>query len=158
MKIDCPWPHGSGSCPACNDTLSLDVPGLAGVRYECFACHGDGTYLSGCDGLVECDDCGRTGLVAFPQRCYSCDRRPDCKDCRGSGVVTNVRGNCAPCRGTGVLDGKPCAACKGSRWVGGDLCLFECYPCGVVSSPPLHGSCPKCGDVQLRLMTGKTFP
>ena len=155
MKIRCTRAHGSGICPDCANTHYVEDPGAHAGRYECITCRGDGAYLSGCDGLVQCDDCGNTGLTHRPQKCYSCRGSSDCPDCEGSGEVTRVRGNCKACTGTGIADGKPCAACGGERWVAGDLRLYQCNYCGVVSSEPVVRSCPVCRQYLHHLMSGK---
>jgi hypothetical protein len=59
---------------------------------ECRWCHGCGWWSSGCDGQVECDECGGFGY--------------------------HDRGNCTPCDGTGWLSRyggrKACAECGGT--------------------------------------------
>ncbi len=155
MKVRCLKTHGSTPCPDCANTYLVEDPSVVCGRYECFSCHGAGWYSSGCDGQVECEDCGCSGLTMRPQICYACSKSPACPDCEGSGKITRVRGNCEACKGMGVVDAAPCAPCGGKRWVPGDLRLYDCTYCGVVPSEPMDRKCPKCRHQLSRLLSGK---
>lgn len=154
----CRKSHGSTPCSDCANTYLVEDPSVVCGRYECATCRGAGWWSSGCDGQVECEDCACSGLTSQPQTCYSCTRSPSCPDCGGSGKVTRVRGNCPDCKGLGGIGSEPCAACQGTRWVGGDLRLYDCIYCGVVSSEPMIRNCPKCRKQLSHLLSGKVLP
>ena len=154
----CRKTHGSAPCPDCANTYLVEDSSVVCGRYECSNCNGAGWWSSGCDGQVECEDCNCSGLTMNPQTCYGCSKSPSCPHCEGSGKITRVRGNCPPCKGLGLLDDKPCTNCGGNRWVDGDLRLYDCNHCKVVSSEPLDRKCPKCKDQLFHLLSGKELP